>query len=193
MVKRIILFGTLIGLVAVLDFVGVISFPIGIFGVSGFYIGSAFYTAFAVWFRKTGLISIYFGLLLGAVLAGTFTVFALGLALGNVLGASLPFFLVRAGLFDPSIKTKKDLLVFLVSVTIGQNVIGAAWTLTGFYLVGFMPVEAILPSSLGWIIGGMAVSLIITLPMLKGLTPLVNKLGLTNSTEASAEKTVNIA
>ena len=80
------LIGVIAVIVAVLDFIGVVGIPTGIFSVSGFYIGGAFYTAFALWFKRNGLLAMYLGLLLGAVLSGTFTIFAFLLAWGNVLG-----------------------------------------------------------------------------------------------------------
>lgn len=58
-----ILIGVIAGLVAILDFIGVVGLPLGVFSVSSFYVGSAFFTAFALWFKRDALIGIYIGLL----------------------------------------------------------------------------------------------------------------------------------
>lgn len=170
-----ILIGVLAGLVAILDYIGVVGFPIGILGVSGFYVGGAFYTAFSVWFGKGGLISIYLGLLIGAVIAGTFTIFAFVLALGNVFGAAIPMLVLKRDRFNVELKNKKDIAAFLLSAMLGRNIVSAAWTLPGFYLVGMMPYEALIPSAIGWIVGGMVVSIVIGIPLLKFVSPVVKK------------------
>lgn len=170
-----ILIGVLAGLVALLDYIGVVSFPIGIFGVSAFYIGAAFYTAFAIWFKWKGLIAIYIGLLIGALISGTFTVFAFVLALGNVIGAAIPMVFFNSGKFDMTLKKFKDYLAFIISATLLQNIVSAAWTLTGFYLVGIMPKEAALAASVGWIGGGIVVSLIIGIPLIKFTSKVVKR------------------
>ncbi len=170
-----ILIGVLSGLVATLDYIGVIGFPIGVFGVSAFYIGAAFYTAFAIWFKFKGLLAIYLGLLIGALFSGTFTIFAFILALGNVIGVAVPALFFNKFKFNPELKRFRDYIAFILSVTILQNVISATWTLTGFYLVGIMPAEAAFLASAGWIGGGIIVSLIIGIPLLKFTTPVVKK------------------
>ncbi len=172
-----ILMGVVAGLVALLDYIGVVIFPIGIIGVSAFYIGSAFFTVFAIWFKGKGLIAIYIGLLLGALISGTFTVYAFLLAWGNVLGAAVPMLFFRKW-FDMDLKKPKDFFGFILSATIAQNIISAAWVLTGFYYFGIMPAEAVSAAVYGWLIGGVIVSIVIGIPLLKYLSPFVKKTSL---------------
>jgi hypothetical protein len=173
-----ILIGVLAGLVAILDYIGVVSFPIGVFGVSAFYIGAAFLTAFAIWFRLKGLLAVYIGLLIGALIAGTFTMYAFVLALGNVIGAAVPMLFFNSGKFNMELKSMKDYVAFILSATILQNIISAAWTLTGFVIVGIMPKEAALVAATGWIGGGILVSLIIGIPLLKFTSPVIKRTAL---------------
>lgn len=170
-----ILIGVIAGLVAVLDYIGVVGFPVGVFSVSAFYIGSAFFTAFAVWFRWRALIAIYLGLLIGALLAGTFTIFAFVLALGNVFGVMIPMLVFSIKKFDMELKSTKDIVAFLLSATIGQNVVSALYTLRGFILFGLMPPEAFKVAFTGWVVGGIIVSIVLGIPILKFLTPVVKK------------------
>jgi len=178
-INTFILVGVIAGLVAVLDFIGIIAFPVGILGVSGFYIGAAFFTAFAIWFRWKALIAMYIGLLLGAIISGTFTIFAFILAWGNVIAVILPMIIFNLNKFNMELKTIKDYIAFFITVTIFQSVISAGWVLTGFYLFGIMPLEAIKVSIMGWLIGDIIVSLFLGIPILKIMSPVVKRLGLT--------------
>jgi hypothetical protein len=173
-----ILMGVIAGLTALLDFIGVVIFPIGILGVSAFYIGSAFFTAFAIWFKWRALIAMYAGLLVGALISGTFTVFAFILAWGNVIAVILPLYLFNTKYFNPELKRVRDYLAYVGSVTILQSSISAAWVLTGFYIFGILPAEAAKTAAYGWIGGGFVVSLLIGIPLLKSLTPFVKKMNL---------------
>jgi len=175
-----ILIGVLAGIVALLDYIGVVSFPVGVFGVSAFYIGAAFFTSFAIWFKWKGLISIYLGLLIGALISGTFTVYAFVLALGNVIGAAIPMIFFSMKSLDMELKKPKDYIAFLLSATILQNFVSATWTLTGFYIVGIMAKEAALAASIGWIGGGIIVSLVIGIPLLKFTSPVIKRTTLFN-------------
>lgn len=175
-INSFIIVGVLAGLVAVLDFIGVVAAPVGFLGVSGFYVGAAFFTAFAVWFRWKALIAMYLGLLLGAIMSGTFTVFAFILALGNVIAVIIPMLLFNSGKFNMELKKFGDYLAFFVSVTILQSIISAGWVLTGFYLFGIMPLEAIKASAIGWIAGDIIVSIVLGIPIMKFLSPVVKRI-----------------
>lgn len=172
-----ILIGVIAGVVAVLDFIGVVGIPTGIFSISGFYIGGAFYTAFALWFKRNGLLAIYLGLLLGAVLSGTFTVFAFLLAWGNVFGvAAVLFGFTRLGL-NTSLQKTRDYVWFIILIIIAQ-IIGATWTLGGFVVFGLMPAGALPTAMTSWIVGGIIVNLLIAIPLLKTFTNIIYRAGL---------------
>lgn len=175
--KDFILIGVIAGLTALLDFIGVIGIPAGFFSVSALYIGAAFFTAFAIWFGSRGLIAMYIGLLIGAVLAGTFTIFAFVFAWGNVIGAAVPMLVFRKLGFNAEIKKLKDGISYVVSTAV-QSIISAAWVLTGFVAVGIMTKEAAIVASVGWILGGIIVSIVIGLPLLKYVTPVVKRMSL---------------
>lgn len=172
-----ILIGVIAGIVAVLDYIGVVGIPTGIFSVSGFYIGGAFYTAFALWFRRNGLLAIYIGLLLGAVISGTFTVFAFILAWGNVLGVAVILLGFTKLSLNISLKQLKDYIGFVVLVIVAQF-IGALWTLGGFVLFGLMPAQALPVAITSWVIGGIIVNIVIGIPLLKSFTNVIHKAGL---------------
>lgn len=170
-----ILIGVIAGLTAILDYVGVIGLPTGVFSVSVLYVGSAFYTLFALWFRKEAYIGMYLGLLLGAVISGTFTIYALLLAWGNVLGVavvSLGFHYIE-GLNYRLVKFY-DYIAFVVLVFLGQ-IVSSNYTIRGLNIFGLIPDSAVNASVYSWIIGGMIVNIVIAIPLLKILTPIVEK------------------
>ena len=179
-----ILIGVIAGLVAILDWIGVVGFPIGIFSVSAFYIGSAFFTAFAIWFRWKALIAMYIGLLLGALLAGTFTIFAFILALGNVFGAMIPMLVFSSRRFSKELRSLKDYIAYILSATVGQNVISAIYVLGGFVLFGIIPGTAFKVAFTGWVVGGIIVSLVIGIPLLKFLSPYLKRSNLITQSES---------
>lgn len=177
--NHFILIGVIAGLVALLDFIGVITFPVGFFGVSSaFYIGAAFFTAFAIWFGLYGLLAIYIGLLIGAVIAGTFTIFAFVLALGNVLGAGIPMIVFKKGNLSIELKNAKDYIGYFLSSTLGQSIFSGVWTIYGFSIFGIIPQETIGVVLSGWIFGDIVVSLIIGIPLLKLVSPVIKRTSL---------------
>ncbi len=176
-IHKFILVGVIAGITALLDFLGVVAFPIGIFGVSAFYIGAAFFAGFAIWYGWKSLIAIYLGLLIGALISGTFTVFAFILAWGNVIAVIplLVLFNSKRLKLKPELKKPRDYLAYILSATVLQSVISAFWVLGGLYLFGILPGEALKIAIYGWIIGDMMVSLVIGIPLLKLVTPIVKK------------------
>ena len=118
------------------------------------------------------------GLLIGALISGTFTVFAFLLAWGNVVGAFFPMlFFMKLG-FNMELKKVRDYVAYVFSATICQNCISAAWVLTGFYIFGILPAEAAKAAVFGWIGGGILVTLVIGIPLLKFVSPVIKKTAL---------------
>ncbi len=170
-----VLIGVIAGLTAILDYIGVIGVPTGIFSVSSFYVGAAFYTLFALWFRREAFVGLYLGLLLGAIISGTFTIYAFLLAWGNVIGV----FIVVAGFkyiknLDYRLKKFIDYVAFILLVFIGQ-LFSANYTLRGLNIFGLIPDNALNAAIFGWVIGGMVVNILIALPLLKILTPVIQQ------------------
>ncbi len=171
----IVLIGVIAGFTAILDYIGVVGLPTGVFSVSSLYIGAAFYTLFALWFKKEAVLGLYLGLLLGAVISGTFTIYALLLAWGNVLGVSIVVlgFKYIKGLNYKLVKYY-DFLAFIGLVFLGQ-LVSSNYTLRGLNLFGLIPDSALNVAIYGWVVGGMIVNIVIAMPLLKILTPIVEQ------------------
>ena len=168
----------LAGIVAILDFLWVVAFPVGIFSVSAFYFWSAFFAAFAVWFRWKWILAIYLGLVIAALFSGFHVFVPLG-ALGNTLGAVLVYLGFRYLRLNPSLKSVKDYLGYILLVTLGSNIVSAVWTINILHFAGLIPADAINTAMYGWIIGGIVVSIVIGLPLFKWLTPVIRRLSIT--------------
>lgn len=173
--RDFILIGIIAGLTAVLDYIGVVGLPAGVFSVSTFYIGGAFYTLFALWFKKDAYIGMYLGLLLGAIISGTFTPYAFLLAWGNVFGVaviSLVFHNVKS--LDYKLTKFQDYLAFIILGLISQ-IVSSNYTLRGLNFFGLIPDSALNAAIISWIVAGIIVHVVIALPLVKILTPIVEK------------------
>jgi len=173
--RDFVLIGVIAGLTAILDYVGVIGLPTGVFSMSSLYIGGAFYTLFVLWFKKDACIGMYLGLLLGAIISGTFTVYALLLAWGNVLGVAvvaLGFNYIKG--LNYRLMKYYDYIAFVILVFVGQ-IVSSNYTIRGLNLFGLIPDSVVNASVASWIIGGMIVNIVVAIPLLKILTPIVEK------------------
>lgn len=170
----LVLIGVLAGMTAILDFIGVVAFPIG-YGVSGFYVGAAFYCAFAIWFRWRALIALYVGLLIGAIITGQFNVFTFLLAWSNVVGAALVMVIFHVGRLDQALSSARDY------AGLGASALAYAVASSSYFFglnlaLGLIPPEAVLPGMSGWIIGNVVVILLIGSLLLKTVTPVVGQM-----------------
>lgn len=167
----LMLVGVLAGIVAVLDVVGMVTFPI-MYGVSGLYIGVAFFTAFAVWFRWRGLASIYVGLLVGKVIVGQITIFAPVTNLANVIGALVPLFVFSLDRFDPRLESRSDVAA-LVVVAFLYSLFSGVYFFTTAYLVGLVPYETVFVGLSSWLVGDTLVIAVLGSLLLRTATPVV--------------------
>lgn len=170
-----VLIGVIAGFTAILDYFGVVGLPTGVFSVSSFYIGGAFYTLFALWFRKEAYLGIYLGLLLGAIMSGTFTPYAFLLAWGNVFGVLIIVigFKYIKGL-NYKLKKYYDYIAFIVLSFLSQ-LVSSNYTLRGLNFFGLVPDATLNVAIWNWIMAGMIVQIVIAIPLVKILTPIVEK------------------
>jgi hypothetical protein len=174
---RISMLSLSMALTVVWDYIGVLTVPLTVFGVSGFYIGAAFFTALGFWFGMWGIMGIYFGLLISAMLTGAVqanSIFILFLSLGNVLGAMVPMFLFKKFEVDVSLKEKRGLVLYIPAVAI-QSILSGIITIGGFVLLGFMPSSLFTLILSGWSIGDFIVWIIIGIPLIRGVTPFAKR------------------
>jgi hypothetical protein len=168
----IVLIAVLAALTAVLDMFGIVAFPF-IYGVSSFYIASAFYLVFINNFRWKGAISVYIGLLIASLFTG-FSFYPLYGAWGNVLAETFIVFLMSKTGRDIELKTKKDFAVIFALYLVAP-IISAVWVIGGWVVVGIVPKESFWTILLGWWLGGVIVHFVIATPLLKFVSPLIRR------------------
>ncbi len=84
----------------------------------------------------------------------------------------------RSFKLNMELRSKKNYAAYIGTATIGQPIVGALWTIYGFLLFGIIPPESVAPAIIGWIGGGMVVSILIGIPLLRAVTPVVRKTSL---------------
>lgn len=179
--SRIRYFGIFLGITAIntiLAMAGILSFQVGP-GISALYIAVAFEIAFALWFGMYGAIAAY----CGAVISGFLTtgiplpldlVWSLS-NLWQVLIPLLAFYLLKA---DISLKSSRDIGIFLAFGLILNNLAGAIWG-TGILALAGSVAEGNVPSWLAaWFLGNGIVTLVITPILLRYGTPVLRRKGL---------------
>jgi hypothetical protein len=171
---RVAIVAMLIAVTAVLDYIGVISFPVAFLGVSGFYIGAAFFTAFGFWFGIWGMLSMYVGLVVATLFTGVFSPFVFILSWGDVLGAALPMVVFKKLNLDISLRGKKELAAYAFTI-IGQNMLSGTLTIGGWILFGLMPMGIFPIVFTGWVLGGIIVCIVIGIPLITGVSPFLKK------------------
>lgn len=168
----IVFIAVLAALTAVLDMFGVVAFPF-IYGVSSFYVASAFYLIFVNNFRWKGAIAIYVGLIISSLFTG-FSLFPLYGAWGNVLAETFIVFVMYKMGRDIELKTKKDFFV-IVPLYLIAPLISAFWVVGGWVAFGIVPKESFWAITLVWWLGGVIVHIVIATPLLKFVSPLIRR------------------
>lgn len=168
----IVLIAVLAALTAVLDMFGTVAFPF-IYGVSAFYIASAFYLVFINNFRWKGAIAVYVGLIISSLFTG-FSLFPLYGAWGNVIAESFIVFVMLKTGCNIELKSKKDFAA-ISALYLVAPLISAFWVVGGWAVVGIVPREAFWTIVFGWWLGGVIVHFVIATPLLKFVSPLIRR------------------
>jgi hypothetical protein len=183
---QLVTFAIAAGVAIVLAWLGVIGVPGGAVGVSALYVAIGFLIPFVLWFSGWGLvIAILAGIIGAGILAGMPLNLAIVFGLVDLI-SELPILLayrLLASKFgvDPlgkDVFTKKGFLFFLV-VCVITRLISSAYGNGVLYFSGLMPANALPIAFLGWFIGDMIVSLVVAPVLLRALTPVIERFGLT--------------
>jgi len=166
----------------------VIALPIGIPGVSSFFIAIGFGVPFAMWFGGWGLVIGFIGTSVGAgILAGLPLPISLAFGVGDIILFGSLLFLYRAlaprfgvSPIGKDVFTRKGFIFFFI---IGANIphmLGGLYGVGLLYLTGFVPGDAFWITLFGFWIGNVIVVTLISPVMLRLLGPVVERFGLTN-------------
>lgn len=175
------------GVYVILSWVGVIALPTGFFSVSALFVAVGFGIPFALWFGGWGFVIGFLGGFLGSGLfTGTPLPVAIPFGFVDFLQFGIPLVCYRTlakgfGL-DPlgrDVHTKKGFIFFVLTTVIPNHFIGALLGVSILTWGGLIPPDAFWPSVLPWWIGNMIVTAVIAPILMRGLSPVVERLGLT--------------
>ncbi|MEW6622337.1 MAG: MASE1 domain-containing protein [Bacillota bacterium] len=177
-----------IGVSIIVSWLGVFAVPIGFAGVSALYIASAFYMVFALWFGGWGILAAYIGCLIGAGwLSGLPVLFSIPWAIADILEPLVPFLLFRyvgpkIG-FDPLgrniFSSAKNILFFFFCGALIPTIISGLFGIALLVWGGIVPPAAFVPAWIAWFAGGTIVITIVAPILLKTLSPVIERFGLT--------------
>jgi len=171
-VTHIVIAALLIGIGAVVGAFGSLSFPLG-FGVNFFWTGIAVQNVGAIWFGMWGVIAAALFPIISNGIAGTPVYISLAYIPANAVQALLPAWGFRYFKADPSLRTGRDYLILLATITI-SNIFGALYSplvvLKGF---GLLTAESVPLFIWGWFGGNEVAGIILNIILLKALSSVV--------------------
>jgi hypothetical protein len=149
----------------------VFSFPLAP-GVSSFYLVVAVMVAGAVWFGLWGVCAAYFGCVIGAgILSGFSPETALFWSVSDLIQVAVPYYVFKRFQADPGLITKKDVIVFILSGVLLNNLAGSLWGAWSLLVSGLISQNQFNVTFYGWFITNVLVSAVITPLLLLALTP----------------------
>lgn len=141
-------------------------------GVSGIYFAAAFMIAFGLWYGMWGALSAYLGCLIGG---GTLIDMPFSM---NIIWSLADFWQVLIPLVafvslgaDITLKTRRDVAIFLVFGLFLNNLVGAVWGSSTLVAGGIVPWSEYGNVFRGWFIGNLVVTILITPLLLRFVTP----------------------
>lgn len=169
---HIVITALLIGIGAVVGAFGSFTLPLG-FGVNFFWPAIAVQNIGGIWYGAWGIIAAALFPIISNGIAGTPVYVSLAYIPGNAFQSFAPAWAFRRFKADPRLKSARDWLVFLISITIG-NIFGALWgplvVLKGF---GLLTAESVPLFIWGWFAGNEIAGIIFGVILLKALSGVV--------------------
>jgi hypothetical protein len=187
-VPQLVAYAVATAVYTILAWLGVIALPIGIPGVSSFFIAIGFGVPFAMWFGGWGMVMGFIGTSIGAgILAGLPLPLSLAFGVGDIVLFGSLLFLYRSlaprfGV-NPIGKDVFTLKGFIFFFIVGANIphmLGGLYGVGLLYLAGFVPGDAFWITLFGFWIGNVIVVTLISPVLLRLLGPVVERYGLTN-------------
>lgn len=160
----------------VLGIISVQLFPVlTIPGVSGLFLAAGFYVPFGLWWGLWGALA---GGISGFMLitTGTPVPLAAFFFIGDFLEPLVPLIAFRVLHLDVGLRNTKSLVGYLVFGVIGGGLASALIGPTGIIVTAGLSMDAWLPTFVPWLIGDMIVIAVIGIPLLRILTPVIERM-----------------
>lgn len=173
-IVHIVITALLIGIGAIVGAFGSFSFPLG-FGVNFFWPAIAVENCGGIWFGAWGAIASAIFPIISNGIAGTPIYVSLAYIPANAIQCLAPAFAFRYFKADPSLKSTRDYVIFIVSITLGA-LCGAIYSpmvvLKGF---GLLTAKSLPIFVFGWFAGNVIPGIIFGIILLKALSAIVVK------------------
>jgi len=172
---RIALLFLLICLDALVAKFVVFSFTVGP-GISFLYIVVAVMIVTTLWFGMYGAIAAYAGCWLGSgILSGLSPEVSFVWSIADLLQVIIPLFAFRLLGADVSLKTRRDLLVFVLFGIVLNNLAGAVWGTLSLYQAGLVTAAVLPLEFFTWFVGNIILTAVIVTPVLWFFTPVIRR------------------
>jgi len=144
-------------------------------GVSGLFLAAGFYVPFGLWWGIWGALA---GGISGFLLiaAGTPVPLASFFFIGDLLEAVVPLIAFRVLKLDVGLRNAKSLVGYIIFGVIGGALISSLVGPTGIVVTAGLSMDAWLPTFIPWLIGDMIVIAVIGIPLLRILTPVIERM-----------------
>jgi integral membrane sensor domain MASE1 len=171
-IVHVVMLALLTGIGIVVGTFGSLAIPIGF--VSAFWPGQAVQSIGAIWFGWWGGIAAALFPLISNSLSGSAPLPVSIMYLpGNLLQGMIAAWAFRYYKTDPSLKTQKDWIIWVIFGALLPNLVGAAWGSTVLVAFGLVTQAAQFITFLGWFVGNTIPTLILGSLILKFVSPLV--------------------
>jgi hypothetical protein len=147
-------------------------------GISALYFAVAFMIPFALWFGVWGAIAAYAGCIIGAGLPAMPLTVNIYCSLADLWQVLIPLVAFKGFHADIELKTKRDFLVFFIFGWLLNNLAGAVWGSIMLAVGGVSPWSSVPDTLMVWFTGNLIVTLVITILLLKYITPYFARRGL---------------
>ncbi len=169
---HVVILALFTGIGIVVGTFGSLAVPIGF--VSAFWPGQAVQSIGSIWFGGWGAIASFLFPLISNSLSGSAPLpVSIAYIPGNLAQGIIAAIAFRIFKSDPSLRTSKDWIVWILLGAILPNAIGAIWGTGVLLAFGLVTSAAALTTVLGWFIGNSIPSIILGSIILKFVSPLV--------------------
>lgn len=145
-------------------------------GVSSMYFAVAFMIVFTLWYGIGGALSAYLGCMIGAGILADMP-FSLNViwSLADLWQVLIPLAAFSHFNVNIRLRTKKDIIIFILFACVINNLVGAAWGALMITIYGIAEWDVFNMTFNGWFVGNIIATLLIVPFLLRYVTPYIQQ------------------
>ncbi|UGV40819.1 hypothetical protein J7W08_00250 [Methanococcoides orientis] len=145
-------------------------------GVSNMYVAVAFMIVFALWYGIGGALAAYLGCIVGAgILADMPTSLNIIWSLADLWQVLIPLIAFSYFKVNLRLRTRRDVVYFLVFAVFLNNIIGASWGTYMLAINGIITYEELFLTFERWFTGNVIATILIVPFLLRYITPYIQQ------------------